>query len=98
MAAVGNAVGFNTFISSGNTLIIQPLSGSNVEWVIHNFYLGDSANVSKTDGQNPVTFAQTGGSTWLQNAQVHVTFSSWVTIKSTSTSNYPYAWDGIRFM
>lgn len=96
MSAVGSVIGLNTFISSSNTLTVQPISG--VEWVVHNIYCGDSAIISKTDGAQPVIMTTLTGQSWLANAQIHVSFSSYVTIKSTSTSNYPYAFDGVRMI
>lgn len=91
--AKGDAVGDLQSISADAVLTIQP--GAGIEWIVHNIYHEDSAEVSLVKSSNELLFdSDTGKGSWSAFF-FHLTNTHYLKVKNKAATAKLIGYDGI---
>lgn len=91
--AIGDIASALSSISAGAYLDIQP--GGGVEWVIHNIYHEDQAQLELYDGSNSLIFDSDAGQGIWAWYEFHCTNSIRIRVKNTAASSKLIGYDGV---
>jgi len=94
MSAVGDIVSaYSNDVAADGTLDIKPAGTE--EWVIHNIYCGDDAEIYWEDGTNTVKVHSITGAGWITGIFVHVNATYYMSIKNVSGGAADLGYDGV---
>jgi hypothetical protein len=92
--AVGDVTSaYSNDLADDGYMSIQP--GAGVEWVIHNIYCGDDAEIYWFDGTNYLLFYTVTGANWITGIFSHVTNTIYIKVKNVSGGTADFGYDGV---
>jgi hypothetical protein len=89
--AIGDSVVAHSSVATTAVLTIKPVSGA---WMIQNLYMGGAWEIHRTDGTNDITIITGVTPDSVQNRDMIVNTSVWLTIKNTSAGTVYMGYDG----
>src|SRR5437879_4027073 len=96
-STIGATVSGLVVVTAGNRAIIRPGAAGAHEWIIHNIFTVDSADLEFADGTwNRIVADQAPvGGRWWENLQFHVSNARYIMIKNTGVADRIVGWTGI---
>lgn len=92
--AIGDAVvAYSNDLANNGYMALQP--GADVEWVIHNIYCADDAEIYWYDGTNEMLVMSVTGAAWISGVFSHCTNAKYIRVKNKSGSAADFGYDGI---
>lgn len=92
--AVGDVVSaYSNDLATSGYLDIAPAAG--IEWVIHNIYCGNTAEIYWYDKTNEVLIYSVTGAAWITGIFAHCNNTYYLRIKNVSGSAADFGYDGI---
>jgi len=92
--AVGDVKSDLQSVANGNYLDIRPPSGE--EWVIHNIYHSDDAELYFSNGTDEIRFSSHSGEGGWIGYFFHVTNSHYLRVKNVSGATALIGYDGVQ--
>lgn len=91
--AIGDAVGDLQSIGADALLTIQP--GAGIEWIIHNVYHEDSAEIYLVESTNELLFDSDAAKGSWSSFFLHLTNSHYLKVKNKAATAKLIGYDGI---
>jgi hypothetical protein len=90
--AIGSSVITHSSVANSAVLTIQPTAGA--VWVIQNLYMGGAWEIHRTDGTNDITIMAGVTADSIQNRDMLVSNTIYLTLKNVSGGAIYMGYDG----